>query len=440
MAVLSRAVTRRASWWVMPSLRMVRPLVSFLSLAVAACGGGPSGDSAPGASEGEAGVTSLASLEALPWDSVVARARGTTVLWRMWRGDPSINAYVDGWVAPALRERYDITLEAVDGQGAELVNALVVEREAGRRRGSASLLWINGETFAGLRRERLLAGPFAHRLPNARYVDSASAIIARDFEQDPMGFESPWGTVEFALIYDTVRTPSPPRTVEELRTWILAHPGRFTHDQGFTGTTFLKGVMYALAGGVTTFAGGFDSTRYVSGRDTLFAWLQDVTPAFWRRGETYPPDVAAMHRLFANGEIDFSMSNNQNEAVTKSRQGVLPSTVRALVLRDGVIANTHYVGIPANAPNVAGAMLVADFLLSPEAQFEKAKGDVWGDGPVLAPLRLPEVWRERFSTLDRDPRAVPLDTLARYARPEVAPTYHERLVRDWRRRFRSGGT
>jgi putative spermidine/putrescine transport system substrate-binding protein len=119
---------------------------------------------------------------------------------------------------------------------------------------------------------------------------------------------------------------------------------------------------------------------------------------------------------------------------------VLPSTVRALVLRDGVIANTHYVGIPANAPNVAGAMIVADFLLSPEAQFEKAKGDVWGDGPVLAPLRLPEGWRERFSTLDRDPRAVPLDTLARYARPEVAPTYHERLVRDWRRRFRSGGT
>jgi putative spermidine/putrescine transport system substrate-binding protein len=99
---------------------------------------------------------------------------------------------------------------------------------------------------------------------------------------------------------------------------------------------------------VATF-GGFDSTRYEAGRDTLFAWLAGVTPSFWRRGETYPPDVAAMHRLFANGEIDFSMSNNQNEAVVKARQGVLPPTVRALVLRDGMIANTHYVGIRLGA-------------------------------------------------------------------------------------------
>ncbi|MEO6879139.1 MAG: ABC transporter substrate-binding protein, partial [Gemmatimonadaceae bacterium] len=45
---------------------------------------------------------SAAQLGALPWDSVAARARGTTVTWLMWRGDPSINAYVDHWVAPRL--------------------------------------------------------------------------------------------------------------------------------------------------------------------------------------------------------------------------------------------------------------------------------------------------------------------------------------------------
>ena len=114
----------------------------------------------------------------------------------MWRGDPSINAYVDGWVAPRLRERFGITLHAVEGQGPELVNQLVVEREARVRAGSASLLWINGETFSNLRREGLLAGPWAGRLPNARAVDSASPIVRRDFEQDPAGYESPWGRVQ----------------------------------------------------------------------------------------------------------------------------------------------------------------------------------------------------------------------------------------------------
>lgn len=374
-------------------------------------------------------------IAALEWDSVLARARGTEVLWRMWRGDPSINRFVDRWVVPHARERYGITLTAVDGSGAAIVNQLVVEREAASP-GSTDLVWINGETFHNLRRADLLLGPWAHRLPSARYVDSASPIIMRDFEQDPEGFESPWGRVQFALIYDSARTPEPPRTVAELERWILAHPGRFTHDGGFTGVTFLKTLMYALGGGAEAFAGGFDSTRYAAGSERVWAWLERVRPAFWRGGRTYPPGVADLHRLFANGEVDFTMSNNHNEVVTKVRQGVLPATARPLLLRDGTIANTHYVGIPFNARNVAGAMVVADLLLSPEAQLEKLRPDVWADGTVLDVGRLPPEWADRFRSLERDPRAIPADSLARYERPEVAPTYHERIAADWRARIR----
>jgi putative spermidine/putrescine transport system substrate-binding protein len=374
----------------------------------------------------------VAELVALPWDSVEARARGTTVTWRKWRGDPAINAYVDGWLAPRLRSLYDITLEAVEGQGPEIVNQLVLEREAGRGRGTASLVWINGETFSNLRAESLLAGPWAGVLPNAAYVDSTSPIISRDFEQDPSGFESPWGSVQFALIYDTVRTPNPPRSFDDLTAWIRANPGRFTHDQGFSGITFLKMLMYARGGGVNAFANGFTEDRYAAGQRVVFAWLDSMRGSFWRNGSTYPPDVAAMHRLFANAEIDFSMSNNQHDVVNKVRQGVLPPTARALVLRDGTIANSHYVGIPFNAPNPAGAMVVANLLLSPEAQFEKQKPDVWADGTVLNVRMVPEPWRARFANAEADPQAIPRDTLSRYAVPEVAPRYHERLNADWR--------
>ncbi|GAC1655256.1 MAG: ABC transporter substrate-binding protein [Gemmatimonadaceae bacterium] len=382
-----------------------------------------------GAAGGQAAVDSLARL---PWDSVLAQARGSTVVWRMWRGDPSVNAFVDGWLTPHLHDRFAVMLRAVEGQGPELVNQLVVEREAGRRKGSASLVWINGETFANLRQERLLAGPWTARLPNAAYVDSASPIVMRDFEQDPAGYESPWGRVQFALIYDSARTPEPPRSFDELAGWVRAHPGRFTYDQGFTGTTFLKMLLYREGGGAAPFTGGFDSTRYIAARDRVFAWLDSLRPWLWRGGVTYPADVAALHRLFANGEIAFSMSNNQNDVVTKVRQGVLPPTAHALVLRDGTIANSHYVGIPWNAPNVAGAMVVANFLLSPEAQFEKQRPDVWADGSVLDRRRLPAEWRARFDGLEIDPRQVPRDSLEKYARPEVAPRYHERLSADWR--------
>ena len=152
-----------------------------------------------------------------------------------------------------------------------------MEREAGAV-GGADLVWINGETFHNLTAERLLQGPWAGAIPSAAWVDSASAIVMRDFEQELNGFESPWGRVQFALIYDLARTPDPPRTVEELGRWILAHPGRFTHDQSFTGMTFLKVLMYTLGGGVTHFQGGFSEVVvgpgllgfHVRGRVVLF--------------------------------------------------------------------------------------------------------------------------------------------------------------------------
>ncbi|MEX2571815.1 MAG: ABC transporter substrate-binding protein [Gemmatimonadota bacterium] len=378
---------------------------------------------------------SAADLAAGPWEDVVLAAEGTRVVWRMWRGDPSINAFVDEWVAPRVRDRYGIELIAVEGSGQELVNQLAVERQA-EARGASDLLWINGETFHNLRRMDLLDGPWSGSLPNSAAVDSTSPIIARDFEQDPAGFESPWGRVQFALIYDARRTPDPPRSFADLGLWILENPGRFTHDQSFTGITFLKMLMYSLGGGVEAFQGGFDEESYAVASERVWRWVEMRRDAFWRSGLAYPQEVAELHRLFANGEVDFSMSNNENEVITKVRQGTLPSTARPLLLRDGTIANTHFVGIAFNAPNPAGAMLVADFLLSPEAQLQKLRPEVWADGTVLDVDRLDPEWRERFADVADDPRALSRDSLRRYAVPEVAPEYHERLASDWRSRIR----
>lgn len=376
-----------------------------------------------------------ATIAALPWHGVAQQARGSTVTWRMWRGDPSINRYIDDWVAPRLRECCDITLSPVEGQGPDIVQQLRLEAAAGAA-GGADLVWINGETFAALRRDSLLGGPWANRLPNARYLDSASTIVMLDSEQPLAGYESPWGRVQFALIYDTLRTPSPPRTVADLAQWIEAHPGRFTHDQGFTGATFLKVALYALNGGVAEFQGGFDEARWIASSDRLFGWLETLTPHFWRSGEAYPLGVADLHRLFANGEVDFSMSYNQNDVIAKVRQGVLPASSRPLLLEDGTIANAHYLGIPANARNPAGAMVVANFLLSPEAQFEKQRPAVWADGTVLEMRRLPAEWQARFAALEQDPVALPDTMLFRLAVPEIAPAWHDRLVSEWRRRIR----
>ena len=105
-----------------------RPTIFGLILVVAWAGCGPPEDGPDEASD-------AAALALSPWDEVLAAARGTDVTWRLWRGDPAINAYVDDWVAPRVEERFGIRLSTVEGQGPQLVNQLALERDAGARGG-----------------------------------------------------------------------------------------------------------------------------------------------------------------------------------------------------------------------------------------------------------------------------------------------------------------
>jgi hypothetical protein len=40
-----------------------------------------------------------AELRSATWEEIVESARGTTVYWMHWRGDPAINRYTDEYVA-----------------------------------------------------------------------------------------------------------------------------------------------------------------------------------------------------------------------------------------------------------------------------------------------------------------------------------------------------
>ena len=54
----------------------------------------------------------------------------------------------------------------------------------------------------------------------------------------------------------------------------------------------------------------------------------------------------------------------------------------------GTIGNSHFVAIPFNASAKEGALVFANFLLSPEAQARKSDPAVWGDPTVLAMNKL----------------------------------------------------
>ena len=375
---------------------------------------------------------STVSVDTLSWEQILHQARGQTVNLAMWQGDPFINDYMKRYVAPALQSRFGIALRLQPGQGTELVSTLMTEIEARQTASAIDLMWINGETFYQLRQLKALHGPFTDRLPNSRYVDFANRFIGVDFQQPIAGMECPWGNVQLLMIYHRDRVPAPPLTRDALAAWVRAHPGRFTFDSSFTGMSFLKSLLYDLAGGEAALAGPFDGEKYARHSAALWAYLKSLQPHLWREGRTFPASVTQQHQLFVSGEIDFTFGLNDGEVDNKVAQGFFPAAAQAAVLDAGTIRNSHYLGIVARSPRVAAAMVVCDFLISPEAQLEKQKPSVWGDGTVLALDRLPPEWREKFAAAQVRRHSPPRAELETRALPEPAAEYMVRLYADFR--------
>lgn len=371
-------------------------------------------------------------LRARSFAEIEELTRGTEVRFYMWGGSDTINRWIDGYVSQEMSERYDIAVERVPMDASVFVNKLLTEKQARRERGTIDLVWINGENFRNAREAELLYGPFTDMLPNfTRYVDPATVETDAGFPVE--GYEAPWGRAQFNFDVDTARAPDYPTSFRELLAWAEQNPGRFTYPQppDFTGSAFLRQAFYALTGGHEQYIDGFDQELFDENAPDLWAYLNALEPYLWQEGESYPRDLAALDTLFERGEVDFTMSFTQTNAATRIANGRYAETVTSFVMTDGSLFNTHFTAIPFNAPNTAGALVLANFLLSPEAQLSKNRLENWGDFTVLALDRLPGEYRERFEVLDLGAATVAPADFDRYGVPEIPSEYWEALERGW---------
>ena len=372
-----------------------------------------------------------ARLPGIAWGDLQAWSRGSSVNYAMWSGDEARNRYFRGPVAEAVRQKFGITLRIVPlGDAAEAVNKLLNEKGAGRTsNGSIDMIWINGENFRTAKQGGVLWGPFADFLPHIRFY--AEAARGRDFGTPIEGYEAPWLRAQFVMAYDTARMQSPPLSIPALGEWIKAHPGRFTYPAppDFTGSVFLRHILFHFGGGAGKFQDGFDEARYRQAAEATIAFLNDLKPYLWRSGKTYPSSLREADRLFVNNEIDFTMSYGPSFASERIARGEYPPTVRTFVFESGTIGNYNYLAIPFNAANPAGALVVIDYLMSAEALIDQCR--VLG---TLLPLeldRLTEEERAAADSLPRGPATLPADVLAKHLAPEADVRYLERLEKDW---------
>lgn len=380
------------------------------------------------------GVQGSTTSGAKSWPDTEAGAKGTIVNLFMYGGDDTINQYIDGWVAPRLKDQYDITLKRTPlTDTADAVNKLLNEKQAGKDKGTIDLIWINGENFSTGSSAKLWFGPWAESLPNAKYIDWKSPSINKDFGTPVNGYEAPWGKAQFVMIYDSDKVKQPPKNMSELLAWAKENPGRFTYPAppDFTGNAFVEQAFDQVTGQVELYQNPFDQKQFDQEAPKLWNYFNELKPYLWRKGETYPESSSKLNELYQNGEVYFTMSYNPNAAQRQVNKGIFPKSTRTAVFDQGTLSNTHYVAIPFNAPNKDGAQVVANFLESPEAQI--AKQDINGpaDLTALDVQRLPEDLQKKFVE-PSGPAMLPLDVLQSHRIPEAQPGWLLALEKGWK--------
>lgn len=386
---------------------------------------------APALALGRAAVAKLPA-----WSMVESDGRGGTVYFNAWGGDDLTNAFI-AWAGERMRMLYGVTVRDVRlADTSEAVARVVAERAAGRViGGSVDLIWINGPNFLAMVREGLLYGPVLDGLPNAALVDRTSLPTTTDFGEPTRGYEVPWRMAQVVFVHDPKATPDPPLSMQAMVGWAAGRPGRLTHPvaSDFTGATFLKQALVELAPDRAVLDAPATDAAYAAATGPLWAWYDALRPNLWRNGREFPASGPAQSRLFSDGEIDLFISFNPAEAAVGIARGTLPATARAYVLTGGTIGNCSFVALPFNAGNPSAALLLANFLLSPEAQAHAADPRTLGSPTVLAMDRLSAADRARFEVADAVPGML---TQAELGHPLAEPhaSWMTRLVQEWERR------
>jgi putative thiamine transport system substrate-binding protein len=372
------------------------------------------------------------------WPAILEKAKGQTVYWYAWGGSQAVNDYI-AWAAGEMRARFGVGVEEVKlGDTSEAVARVLAERAAGRNEGGAvDLIWINGPNFASMKEKGLLFGPFAEALPNWRYVDvEGKPGVRGDFTVPTEGLEAPWNMAQIVFYGDGPALQAQPRSAAALLDWAKAHPGRFAYPDpaNFLGAAFLEEVLIEVAADPARLQAPADDTDFESVTAPLFAYLDALKPNLWRRGRAYPASSTALRTLMADAEIDLALSFNPAEASSAISRGELPGSVRSFVFERGTIGNASFLAIPYNAAHKEGALLLADFLLSPEAQAKKQDPQGYGGFTVLAMGKLSAAYRARFEALPRGIATLSAEELGP-ALAEPHPSWMTRIVAAWKRRY-----
>ncbi len=211
----------------------------------------------------------------------------------------------------------------------------------------------------------------------------------------------PYRASSVLLAYNTTTVKTPPKTLDDLLAWIKANPGKFTYntpDSGGSGQAFVATVLDKT---VPAADRAKMTTDYVptleSDWATGFATLASLNPYIYQKG-VYPNGNNQVLDLLASGQISMAPVWS-DQFITGQKNGQIPASIAYTQISDpSLTGGAAYLGIPSASPRQAGALKLAAWLLSPDAQVLIADGIA--GYPVVNLDKLPSALQKKFADAD----------------------------------------
>lgn len=390
-------------------------VAAALALTMVGCSSGTSGSAASSSTSDE--------IDYSDWDAVVEAAKGQTVTWYGWGGSEPRNTWIETELAPALKEKYDITLELVGMDINDILTQLSGDKQAGVEEGTIDFIWINGENFYTAKDNGYLWGPFTNYLPNFNdYIDADSPEVEYDFGSPTEGYEAPYGKAQMEMWVNSEVVPTPPTTVEEFKAFCEANPGKVTYPQpgDFTGTAFISCLIAGVIG-----ADEFEKLSMMDDPTTEevkeiiepgLEYLRSLNPSLWNQGQTFPSDSTTLTTMYADGEVIMNMGYGDPQALVND--GALPATTKPFIFDTGTVGNSNFMAIAYNAPHKAAALVAINEVESPEMQLQQY--EVLGNLTVLDLAKLPAADQAAFEGVELGASQLPSSDLLSHRVTEAA--------------------
>jgi putative spermidine/putrescine transport system substrate-binding protein len=327
----------------------------------------------------------------MPWDKVAEAAQAEKdkgIVFYSWWGE-------EFWhdAAKDFEARYGIPVQVVIGDRA--ANIAKVVAEASQEQGTIDVLHVGGVEVKSLLDAKALYGPLKDVIPDSDKLDPKLFTMQEGFVHN--GYLVPVYRNQTGFLYDPEKVATPPQSWAEFTAWLDANPGMFAFNdptKGGSGQAFVQTVLLNVLGDAEKYAGDTEmDAAKTADWNKVWDWFNANEGKFTITASNND----SIDRV-NQGEVAMAAAWDDDTAVSLGK-GTLFKRAKLYIPAMGMPGGGDTLGIPANAPHKAGALLFIAYLTEAETQKKMnatigsylARTDIGGQSALL-----PEDQRQKY--------------------------------------------